>query len=239
MSKMSNHYLSLLDIIVDWFECIRSPINSCVKILDSAISDKEKIKYTFRIWIAAFLLSFCLELPIYIYYGTHNEYVFYIIYIIIGFISFLISSYFIHVILKIFSIRSKYIETLICYTFLIVSYSPLLLLLLYHAIYYNMQILSAIKKEHIDIINNLSKLKEIIDKINHPSLLLLINNIENFFAIILQSVTSVLLSYLFIERYNCSKFKSLLAITCAQTTMIFPLLLPGFIRELILYTYLK
>lgn len=85
MTPISYKLLSLLDIIVDWFECIQSPMNTCRNVLDLAVLDKEKIKYTLRIWVAALLLSFCLELPIYIYYGTRNEYSFYIIYVVIGF----------------------------------------------------------------------------------------------------------------------------------------------------------
>ena len=236
---MPNRYLPLFHMFVDWADCVRSPMNTCRHILNSAISDKEKINYTFRIWIVAFLLSFSLELPLYLYYGTRNDYLFYILYILIGFILFFISSCVIHVILRLFGINSIYTETLISYTFAIVAYSPLLLLILYQNVFANVQLIRTIKTEHIDMVNNLSKLKDIIIRPNQPTIFIIISNINTLFSLILQCVTGVLLSYMIMERYNSNKFKSILAITCAQITMIFPLILPAFIKELILYNFIK
>lgn len=138
-----------------------------------------------------------------------------------------------------FRIKSNYVETLIIYTFVIVAYSPFILLLSYNNIFINVQTLMVIKKEHIDILNNLTRLKDIIGSLSGPTSFAILIKISNLFSIIIQCITGVLLAYLVMERYNCNKYKSFVAITCIQITMIFPLILPIFIKELILYIYLK
>lgn len=233
-----NYLFKFIELFIDWFECVISPIKTCRKILNSAISDKEKIYSSFCIWFIAFILSFGLEIPIYYYYGLGREYSFYISYTIFGFFYLLIQSLFIHIILLTFRIKSKYIGTFIIYSVIIGGYSPFYLLLNYPNTFKVIIFLKTLKNQHIDILNNIKQGIDIFNKIELPQSVMFVSLITGIFGIILFSMTGVFLSYLIMETYNCNKFKSFLTITFAQILLLFPLMVLTFMKYTILYSYL-
>jgi hypothetical protein len=233
-----NYFIKFLDLFVNWFECIINPIITCRKFLNSSIPDREKINLSLCIWFVGFILSFGLEIPIYYYYGLANEYSFYISYTIIGFFYLLIQSLFFHIVLIIFRIKSKYIDTLIIYSVIIGAYSPFYLLSSCPNTIKNIQLIRTIKSNHIDILNNIMQGMDMLNNTKLPTSVIFVSSIISIFILILFSIMGVFLSYLIMERYACKKFKSFLTITFAQLIIIFPLILLTLLKSIMLYSYL-
>jgi hypothetical protein len=219
---------------VDWFDCIRSPLKSCRKILISAIPDKEKIIFASRIWIIAFLLSFALELPLYFYIGIHIEKPFVFSYLAYGFLLIFIASFIMHIVLRAFGIQSIFHETFIIYSILMGSYSPFLLLLSYPVQINNALLITEIKNGHIPSLNALPLL--FYNKINYEPLIVIVSSFMNILSGMLNLIIVVLLLYAIMDRYNSNKFRTLLSITFFQIFLL-PYLFPFMIKDVILLFY--
>jgi hypothetical protein len=133
MTKKTDYYY-MYNLIIDWIECIQSPLLTCRKILKLK-SIKEKHYISFKIWITSFLISFCLEFPIFYHHGVREEYSFYISYTIIGIFTLILSSLTLHIALLLFNIKSIYNEIFIISSIIIGTYAPFLLLTSYINIY--------------------------------------------------------------------------------------------------------
>jgi len=225
-----------ISLFVDWLDCIRSPLITCRRIITSPISDKERLLFVFRIWLVAFLLSLSLEIPIYYYYGIKIESSFLFSYFILNFFMLFFCCFFMHIFLLIFGIKSIFIETLIIYTALIGAYSPFILFLGYPSIFYNVLLVKTIRDKHIDIFNNIGIFIDILKGKNYPISVEIISSFGNLFTLVLLSIIGVLTTYAIIERYNSSKFRTLLSITFYNLSLL-PFILPIFIKDIILYLY--
>jgi hypothetical protein len=237
MNNLFNYFNSFLALFINWLDCIRRPIITCHKIFNLAISDNEKIKFALQIWIIGFLISLCLEMPIYYYYGLRMENSYIFPYLIYGFICLILSSLFMHISLLLFKIKSNFVDTLIIYSVFIGSYSPFILLLSYPIFCNYVLLIKTIKNQNIDILNNIYQLGNIINKEKYYSVTI-ISAITNTFSIILFCILGVLSSISIMERYNSDKFNSFMSITFFQSAFILPLALFSILKILILYNFL-
>lgn len=234
---MNTKYEFLISFWVDWVDCIQSPLVTCRRILDSAISDKEKILFAFHTWFIAFLLSLSLEIPIYYNYGIKLEKSFIFSYCVSGFIILIIYSFLMHFCFLVFRIKSKFIETLVIYTSLMGAYSPFILLLGYPSIFYNVLLIKAIKDKHIEILGNIHLFNDIIKKVNYNIFIVITSSFRSLLNTILLTIIAVLMSYAIIERYNSSKFRTLLSITSIQMSLV-PYMVSFLIKDIILFMYM-
>ncbi len=183
------------------------------------------------------MLSFPLEIPIYYNFGIKIETSFLLSYFISGFLILFIYSFFMHIVLLIFRIKSSFYETLIIYTSLIGAYSPFLLLLTCPSIFTNVLFLKTIRAEHVDLINNIHILKDIIIKIQKQSSTAIISSFANMLGLILASVIGVLFSYAIVETYHSNKFRTLLAVAFFNLILI-PHIATAIIKDIVIYMYL-
>ena len=82
----------------------------------------------------------------------------------------------------------------------------------------------------------MSQVKDFIDKINIMSAVAYTTMIFSLFNFIMATVLGVLLSYAIMERYNCNKYRSFMAIALSQTLFL-PTVLSIFLKDIILYVY--
>lgn len=217
----------LKTLIYNWLYCIFNPYKSCKNlVIEKQISDIEKIQYAFGIWLAAFILTVSLEVPIFSFFQVEwSNPKFYIPYFCIGFIYLILASTVLHIGLLIFRIKSKLTDTFLIYSILFGSFSPFILLGMYPLIIRNYYLLQTFKAHDYNLIylhKNFIEINNNIDKIFMISITVPVSYI---FSNILSCSLGVLLCLTVIERYNSPKIKTFLCITFSQTVLLVPPLL--------------
>jgi hypothetical protein len=120
---------------------------------------------------------------------------------------------------------------------LIGAYSPFILLLTWPSIFSNVLFIKTIRDEHIDLINNIYLLKDIVIKIQKQSSIAIISSFTSMLGMILASIIGVLFSYAIVERYHSNKFRTLLSLAFFNMILI-PHIATALIKDIIIYMYL-
>jgi hypothetical protein len=116
-----------LGSLLIWMNCIRAPAATCQALLNSGLSDDQKMFQAMRIWIIGTLMGLIVQLPVYGFlHMSWAKIEFYAPALLLLLLAFLTTVVAIHFGLKIYGIQSAFPDTLVIYSVIVGTFSILL-----------------------------------------------------------------------------------------------------------------
>jgi hypothetical protein len=138
---------SLSDALVEWLTYIRNPLRSCTRLLSTSEEDQSKIKLAINIMTVNFVISLIILTPLYYFVGiSFKSLEFHLPAFLLSAVTVLWCAAAFHIGFRIFSIESRFEDTLLIYSICVGCYSPIVIFVSYPAA---MQFVIALKDARV------------------------------------------------------------------------------------------
>lgn len=146
IEELSRQVVSLGDLVLVWFDCLRQPFLTIDKVFSDYPGDKQRLQYAIKLWTVSFLLGLVFQLPMYEFLGMDWQKVGFLLpTALIFLLIFLGISVAIHLGLKATRVKSNLVETCVIYAVIIAAHAPFFTLLLYQGQIDNLSMLQTAK----------------------------------------------------------------------------------------------
>lgn len=129
-SDFTSALQAIIDILLEWLECVRHPFLACERLLAKRQSEQARVKQAMKIWLSSFIIGTVTLLAVYNTVGLGLGSVgFHLSVFLFVTLALLLASGVIHVGLRWDGVESQFGETLLIYTMFFGTFLPLFWLL--------------------------------------------------------------------------------------------------------------
>jgi hypothetical protein len=217
-----------------WLNCVRAPIAACRSLVSRDLSDEHKMILGMRVWVVATLFGLICEITVFGLLGIKwANLTFLLPYNFFLLLMFVTGVAAIEVGFRVFKIESNFPDTLVLYSIVIGSYSPLILLVNLPGFYDS----AAMKQVKAPDVGLLTVLDAMTAKDHDQSLVANVHLlITGPIATLLNFVLTILFGYCAAALYQVSRPKVLAAVGFSLGTLfVLPAVLFGLLYYVILY----
>ena len=202
-----------------WFDCVRKPLITCEDIL-SYRREKEKLTKVFGLWLAAFQIALILQFPVYKLFGIDwTDLGFHLPNFLVTTSFFLLAGTALHVGLRIFGIRSNFVDTSAMYTTLIGCYSPLFVPLSFPATVGLLSAIKSAKAQNLDFVSLVQTVWEKLGGTGEMSFLHVYGSLVGQLAAIFTFALTALLAAIVCRKYAADRYQTFSAIGFSMSVL--------------------